>query len=55
MGLNICRSIIEHHQGRLWFEPAADGGTVFLFSLPVLSAPSLTDATESQDERPQDV
>ncbi|NUB07043.1 PAS domain S-box protein [Azospirillum sp. Vi22] len=55
MGLNICRSIIEHHQGRLWFEPAADGGTVFLFSLPVLSAPSLTGAAVSLDERPQDV
>lgn len=34
MGLNICRSIIEHHQGRLWFEPAAGGGTVFVFTLP---------------------
>ncbi|TWA72172.1 PAS/PAC sensor signal transduction histidine kinase [Azospirillum baldaniorum] len=55
MGLNICRSIIEHHQGRLWFEPAADGGTVFLFSLPVLSAPSLSGAAMSQDESPQDV
>ena len=35
MGLNICRSIIESHQGRLWFEPARGGGTAFLFSLPV--------------------
>ncbi|MCW2237300.1 PAS domain S-box protein [Azospirillum canadense] len=42
MGLNICRSIIEHHQGRLWFEPAPEeaaqdagaGGTAFVFSLP---------------------
>ncbi len=37
MGLNICRSIIEHHQGRLWFEPAPQGGTAFLFTLPVVS------------------
>ena len=36
MGLNICRSIIEHHQGRLWFEPAPQGGTAFLFTLPVV-------------------
>ncbi len=39
MGLNICRSIIEHHQGRLWFEPAPGGGTVFAFTLPVAPAP----------------
>ncbi|MCG5239856.1 sensor histidine kinase [Azospirillum doebereinerae] len=37
MGLNICRSIVEHHHGRLWFEAAPDGGTRFLFSLPVCS------------------
>ncbi len=36
MGLNICRSIIEHHQGRLWFEPDPEGGTAFLFSLPAV-------------------
>lgn len=35
MGLNICRSIIESHQGRLWFEAAEGGGTIFQFSLPV--------------------
>lgn len=33
MGLNICRSIVEHHRGRLWFEPNPDGGSVFLFTL----------------------
>ncbi|MFD1627497.1 two-component system sensor histidine kinase NtrB [Azospirillum griseum] len=38
MGLNICRSIVEHHHGRLWFEAAPDGGTRFLFTLPVLTA-----------------
>ncbi|PGH54237.1 PAS domain-containing sensor histidine kinase [Azospirillum palustre] len=34
MGLNICRSIVEHHRGRLWFETAGTG-TRFLFTLPV--------------------
>lgn len=34
MGLNICRSIIESHRGRLWFEPNPQGGAVFLFTLP---------------------
>ncbi|MGY0778392.1 sensor histidine kinase [Azospirillum argentinense] len=55
MGLNICRSIIEHHQGRLWFEPALDGGTVFLFSLPVLSESPMTGVANSHDERAADV
>ncbi len=35
MGLNICRSIIESHQGRLWFEDNPDGGCTFRFTLPV--------------------
>jgi two-component system sensor histidine kinase DctS len=34
MGLNICRSIIELHKGRLWFEPNPAGGTLFRFTLP---------------------
>lgn len=34
MGLNICRSIIELHKGRLWFEPNPAGGTMFRFTLP---------------------
>ena len=38
MGLNICRSIIEHHRGRLWFEANPNGGTTFLFTLPLVRA-----------------
>ena len=34
MGLNICRSIIEHHQGRLWQEPNPGGGCRFIFTIP---------------------
>jgi two-component system sensor histidine kinase DctS len=34
MGLNICRSIAEAHNGRLWFEPNPGGGTVFHLLLP---------------------
>ncbi len=34
MGLNICRSIVEAHKGRLWLEPNPDGGSLFYVSLP---------------------
>ena len=34
MGLNICRSIIEFHDGRLTVAPNPDGGTIFTFTLP---------------------
>ncbi len=33
MGLNICRSIVEFHQGRLWHEHRPGGGTVFHLTL----------------------
>jgi two-component system sensor histidine kinase DctS len=35
MGLNICRSILELHGGRVWAEPNPGGGTIFSFSVPV--------------------
>ncbi|HEX7109297.1 MAG TPA: PAS domain S-box protein [Aestuariivirga sp.] len=35
MGLNICRTIIEMHRGRLWFEDRPGGGSVFAFTIPV--------------------
>ena len=37
VGLNICRSVVEAHQGRLWFEATPEGGTVFHISLPLSS------------------
>jgi signal transduction histidine kinase len=33
MGLSICRSIIEAHDGRLWVTPNTPEGTVFQFTL----------------------
>jgi two-component system sensor histidine kinase DctS len=35
IGLNICRSIVELHRGRMWAEENPEGGAVFSFSLPV--------------------
>lgn len=34
VGLNICRSVVEAHHGRLWFEPNPAGGTIFHLILP---------------------
>ncbi|MGB6156540.1 MAG: ATP-binding protein, partial [Castellaniella sp.] len=48
MGLNICRTIIESHHGRLWATPNPEGGTIFRFTLP--KAPSGFQARESTEE-----
>jgi PAS domain S-box-containing protein len=37
MGLAICRSIIEAHDGRLWAETGAHQGALFRISLPIES------------------
>ncbi|MFA5488463.1 MAG: PAS domain S-box protein [Candidimonas sp.] len=44
MGLNICRTIIESHHGRLWATSNPEGGTIFRFTLPCAApqAPSTT-------------
>ena len=34
IGLSICRTIVQAHGGRIWFEPGANGGTAFHFTLP---------------------
>jgi two-component system sensor kinase FixL len=35
VGLSICRTIVEAHSGRIWFEGPPEGGTVFHFTLPL--------------------
>ena len=34
MGLSICRSIIESHDGRIWASAGASRGSIFQFELP---------------------
>jgi C4-dicarboxylate-specific signal transduction histidine kinase len=34
MGLSICRSIVEAHNGRIWVSPTAGPGSTFQFILP---------------------
>jgi two-component system sensor kinase FixL len=34
IGLSICRTIVQAHGGRIWFEPRESGGTIFHFNLP---------------------
>jgi PAS domain S-box-containing protein len=34
IGLTVCKTVVERHDGRIWVEPAAGGGTTFRFTLP---------------------
>jgi len=34
MGLSICRSIIERHNGRIWVSDGTSGGSIFQIELP---------------------
>jgi len=40
IGLSICRTIVEAHGGRIWFEPIVERGTAFHFTLPTGEAKS---------------
>ncbi|KAA1014401.1 GHKL domain-containing protein [Paraburkholderia panacisoli] len=52
MGLAICRSIIEAHNGRLWVSPNKPHGAVFQF---VLRTDGATSADTPRREQPKDL
>ena len=49
MGLNICRTIIESHHGRLWAESNPDGGTIFRFTLPCAGPKAQSNQVQDQE------
>jgi PAS domain S-box-containing protein len=51
MGLNICRTIVESHHGRLWAEKNPAGGTIFRFTLPC-AAPEVPASKDQSEELP---
>jgi signal transduction histidine kinase len=49
MGLSICHSLIESHNGRIWVTAGSVRGTIFHFELPTKAA-GKTNVAESMVE-----
>ncbi len=43
IGLSICRTIVEAHDGRLWAESNPRGGAIFRFVVPAVTALEVSD------------
>jgi two-component system sensor kinase FixL len=46
MGLSICKSIIELHEGKIWVTAGNNGGAIFHFELPTKAAKRPPTTTE---------
>jgi signal transduction histidine kinase len=40
IGLTLCRSIIDKHNGKIWVDSVPEGGATFSFSLPYVKNPN---------------
>jgi signal transduction histidine kinase len=52
MGLSICRSIVESHDGRIWVSPAAPRGSIFHIELPTASEKEILATSISRPQFP---
>ncbi|HEY3374059.1 MAG TPA: ATP-binding protein [Candidatus Aquicultor sp.] len=41
LGLSICKGLIEVHEGSIWVDVAPEGGSIFTFTLPLDSQPTV--------------
>jgi nitrogen fixation/metabolism regulation signal transduction histidine kinase len=48
LGLAMCKRMVEHAGGEIWFESNAGEGATFFVRLPLRNAPSLTDAAPEE-------
>jgi two-component system sensor histidine kinase KdpD len=46
LGLSICKSIVEAHQGKIWASNKLPQGAIFTFSLPLGTPPALPQIEE---------
>lgn len=49
LGLAIVKSLVEMHQGRIWFQSELGKGSTFSFALPVAKEPAINGVTRAEE------